>query len=160
MTHRAVVITVSDRVSRGEADDRSGPAAVAALDELGFTVDDVVVVADGVDTVAAALRAAVANDVALVVTTGGTGMAPRDLTPEATSQVIERPAPGLAEAMRAATFGVRPHGMLSRGVAGIAGRTLIVNLPGSVSGVVESLDVVAAALPHAVDLVRSEPTEH
>ncbi len=160
MTHRAVVITVSDRVSRGEADDRSGPAAVAALDELGFTVDDVMVVADGVDTVAAALRAAVANDVALVVTTGGTGMAPRDLTPEATSQVIERPAPGLAEAMRAATFGVRPHGMLSRGVAGIAGRTLIVNLPGSVSGVVESLDVVAAALPHAVDLVRSEPTEH
>ncbi len=160
MTHRAVVITVSDRVSRGEADDRSGPAAVAALDELGFTVDDVMVVADGVDTVAAALRAAVANDVALVVTTGGTGMAPRDLTPEATSQVIERPAPGLSEAMRAATFGVRPHGMLSRGVAGIAGRTLIVNLPGSVSGVVESLDVVAAALPHAVDLVRSEPTEH
>lgn len=160
MTHRAVVITVSDRVSRGEADDRSGPAAVAALDELGFTVDDVMVVADGVDTVAAALRAAVANDVALVVTTGGTGMAPRDLTPEATSQVIERPAPGLAEAMRAATFGVRPHGMLSRGVTGIAGRTLIVNLPGSVSGVVESLDVVAAALPHAVDLVRSEPTEH
>ena len=94
-----------------------------------------------------------------MVTTGGTGFGPRDLTPEATRRVIERPAPGLAEAMRAATFGVNPHGMLSRGVTGIAGRVLIVNLPGSVKGVEESLEVIAAALPHAVGLLADE-TEH
>ena len=106
------------------------------------------------------LRRGVERGYPLVVTTGGTGMAPRDLTPEATRTVIEREAPGLAEAMRAATFGVTPHGMLSRGVCGIAGTTLIVNLPGSVTGVVESLAVVLPALPHALELLRGDPTEH
>jgi molybdenum cofactor synthesis domain-containing protein len=155
---RATVITVSDRVSRGEADDRSGPTAVAALETLGFTVE-LVVVPDGVDEVETALRAAVAG-ANLVVTTGGTGFAPRDLTPEATRRVIEREAPGMAEAMRSATFGSNPHGMLSRGVSGIVGETLIINLPGSVAGVTESLDVVGQALAHAVELLLDRPTEH
>ncbi len=155
---RATVITVSDRVSRGEAEDGSGPAAAAALGALGFAVD-VVVVPDGVDEVENALRVAAAG-VNLVVTTGGTGVAPRDLTPEATRRVIEREAPGLAEAMRSATFGSNPHGMLSRGVSGIVGETLIINLPGSVSGVTESLAIVGPALAHAVELLLDRPTAH
>ena len=156
---RALVVTVSDRVSRGEAEDRSGPAARDALVAAGFDPDGVVV-SDGVDSVASILRRAVESGYPLVVTTGGTGVAQRDLTPEATRSVIEREAPGLAEAMRAATFGVTPHGMLSRGVCGIAGTTLIINLPGSVTGVVESLAVVLPALPHALELLRGDPTEH
>jgi len=156
---KARVITVSDRVSNGEAEDRSGPAAVAALSGLGFEVD-LAVVADGVETVEAALRSACDDGAVLVVTTGGTGMAPRDLTPEGTARVIEREAPGLAEAIRHATFGANPHGMLSRGVAGIAGSTLIINLPGSTSGVEESLEVVGSALRHAIALITGAPTEH
>jgi molybdenum cofactor synthesis domain-containing protein len=156
---RAIVVTVSDRVSAGTAEDTSGPAAREILTELGFEVGDVRVVPDGVDSVSQALDEAIGN-AALVVTTGGTGFGPRDLTPEATSAVIERPAPGLAEAMRAATFGVNPHGMLSRAVAGIAGGTLILNLPGSERGVRESLSVVAPALKHAADLLLSLETDH
>ena len=155
----AVVVTVSDRVSRGEAEDRSGPAAAAALTAIGFNCTTAIT-SDGVSEVEDALHAALLNDPGLIVTTGGTGMAPRDLTPEATDRVIERPAPGLAEAMRADTFGKNPHGMLSRGVCGIRAQTLIVNLPGSVAGVTESLAVLAGALPHAVRLLRSDPTEH
>jgi molybdenum cofactor biosynthesis protein B len=156
---KATVITVSDRVSRGTADDRSGPAAVAALGDLGFEAE-VVVVPDGVESVASALRAAASAGCALIVTTGGTGMSPRDLTPEATRSVIEREAPGLAEAMRHVTFGENPHGMLSRGVCGMVGATLIVNLPGSVRGVEESLAVVAPALRHAVELLSGEESDH
>lgn len=149
---RAVVLTVSDRVSRGDAEDRSGPAAAGVLVDLGFAVD-LQVVPDGAEVVESALRRAAADGAALVVTTGGTGMSPRDVTPEATRRVIEREAPGLSEAMRSATFGSNPHGMLSRGVSGIIGETLIVNLPGSVRGVEESLAVIGPALSHAVDLL-------
>jgi len=155
----ATVITVSDRVSRGEAVDRSGPTAAAAIKELGFAVD-VVVVPDGVESVEGALRDAVATGASLVVTTGGTGMAQRDLTPEATHRVIEREAPGLAEAIRSSTFGSNPHGMLSRGVSGIVAETLIINLPGSVAGVTESLAVVGPALIHAVELLLERPSQH
>lgn len=155
----AAVVTVSDRVSRGEAVDRSGPAAAAALAEWGFDAT-VEVVADGINTVRAALQGHVAAGTPLVVTTGGTGMAPRDLTPEATAGVVERPAPGLAEAMRAVTFGHNPHGMLSRGVAGIAASTLIVNLPGSVRGVEEGLAVIGPALTHGVELLIARPSDH
>lgn len=153
------MVTVSDRVSRGEAQDGSGPAAAARLSESGFDVTTTVV-PDGVESVRGVLERGVREGFDLIVTTGGTGMAPRDLTPEATREVIERDAPGLAEAMRAATFGVNPHGMLSRAVSGISGSTLILNLPGSVNGVRESLEVVLPALPHAVSLIADEPSDH
>ena len=156
---KAAVVTVSDRVSRGEADDRSGPAARDRLIGLGFEVSAVQVVPDGVVPVGDAL-ARLVGTVGLVVTSGGTGFSVRDVTPEATAVVVERPAPGLAEAMRAATFGVNPHGMLSRGVAGIVGTTLIINLPGSVRGVEESLDVIGPALRHAVELLTDARSDH
>ena len=156
---RAGVLTVSDRVSRGQAEDRSGPRAAELMAELGFEVTTRVV-PDGVLPVRDALAVWVDEGYELVVTTGGTGVAPRDHTPEATAAIIEREAPGLAEAIRAATFGVNPHGMLSRGLAGIAGTTLIINLPGSTKGVEESIGVVAPALRHAVDLIADRPTDH
>ncbi len=156
---RAAVITVSDRVSRGEAEDRSGPAVAAALARIGFTDVTIDVVPDGIEPVAAALRRWTAES-PLVVTTGGTGFTPRDLTPEATRLVIEREAPGLAEAMRAVTFGRNPHGMLSRGVCGTVGTSLILNLPGSVKGATESLDAVAPALMHAVELLLAVESDH
>ena len=155
----AAVVTVSDRVSAGSADDRSGPAAIAKLESVGFHVTARRVIPDGVESVAGTLRD-LAGTVDLIVTTGGTGLTPRDLTPEGTRAVIEREAPGLAEAMRAATFGKNPHGMLSRGVAGTVGATLILNLPGSVKGVEESLDVVLSALPHAVELLVHVSSDH
>lgn len=156
---KAAVLTVSDRVSRGEAVDSSGPAAAELLQELGFDVADVHVVADGVDPVSAALKTLV-TEVNLVVTSGGTGFSQRDLTPEATERVIERSAPGLAEAIRAATFGKNPHGMLSRGIAGIVGTSLIVNLPGSERAVRESLAVIGPALWHAVELLVTPDSDH
>ncbi len=155
----AAVLTVSDRVSRGAAEDRSGPQAVAALERLGFLVVARRVVPDGIEPVAAALRE-LARLAHLVVSTGGTGPAPRDLTPEATRLVIEREVPGLPEAMRAATFGRNPHGMLSRGVAGTVGTTLVVNLPGSPRGVEESLAVIGPALRHGVELLIDAATDH
>jgi len=156
---KAAVVTVSDRVSRGEAEDHSGPAAVRMLESFGFATE-LDLVSDGVDIVAAALRRWIDRGVDLIVTTGGTGFSPRDLTPEATGRVIDRVVPGLAEAMRAATFGVNPHGMLSRAIAGIAGSTLVVNLPGSVAGVEESLAVIGPTLTHAVDLLSARPSDH
>jgi molybdenum cofactor synthesis domain-containing protein len=149
---RALVLTVSDRVSRGQAEDGSGPAAARVLAGLGFDVETSLV-PDGIESVSGALQAAVTEGFPLVVTTGGTGLAPRDLTPEATRLVLEREAPGLSEAMRAIGAGANPKAMLSRGVSGVAGSTLIVNLPGSVAGVEESLDALAPVLRHAVDQV-------
>ncbi len=156
---RAAVVTVSDRVSRGETEDGSGPAVVEVLRDLGFEVEPVIVVPDGVDSVRATLQECI-DRVSLVVTTGGTGFSPRDVTPEATQPLLERPAPGLSEAMRATTFGQNPHGMLSRGVAGIAGSTLILNLPGSEKGVRESLSVVGPALRHGVELLIDADSDH
>jgi molybdenum cofactor synthesis domain-containing protein len=147
---RAVVVTASDRAAAGEYADRSGPLLVAGLRELGLAVDDAVVVPDGAP-VERALRDAVAAGVALVVTTGGTGLGPRDRTPEATLAVVERVVPGIAEALRADAVrrGVAA-GVLSRGVAGVTGGTLVVNVAGSTGAVRDALEVLAGVLPHAL----------
>ena len=129
------------------------------LEEHGFRVVERRVITDGADPVAEAI-ADLAPGTDLVVTTGGTGLGPRDLTPEGTAMVIEREAPGLAEAMRAVTFGKNPHGMLSRGLAGTVGNTLVINLPGSPRGVEESLDVILPSLDHGIALLVNEPTDH
>lgn len=145
----AKVITVSDGVVDGVREDRSGAAVAERLAAVGFDVLDRTVTPDGRTEVADALRRATAGFTGLVVTTGGTGFGPRDLTPEGTRLVIEREAPGLAEAMRL----VNPLGRLSRAVAGSVGRCLVLNLPGSTSGAVECLDAVLDVVPHALDLL-------
>ena len=151
---RAKVLTVSDGVADGTRDDKSGRALVERLTAAGYDVVDHQVTADGVDAVAAALRELTAAFAGLVVTTGGTGFGPRDLTPEGTSAVLEREAPGLAETMRiASNAGGRTFGMLSRGVCGTVGTALVCNLPGSSGGAVECLDAVLDAVPHILDLL-------
>jgi molybdenum cofactor synthesis domain-containing protein len=151
---RAKVLTVSDGVVDGTREDRSGDALAARLAEAGYEVVERRAVADGVDSVAAALRELCAGFNGVVVTTGGTGFGPRDLTPEGTRAVLEREAPGLAEAIRTASNGSgRGFGMLTRGVSGTVGDAIVVNLPGSSSGAVESLDTVLPVLPHALDLM-------
>lgn len=150
----AAVLTVSDRGSRGERPDGSGPAVAELLAENGFDVVDRAIVPDGVGPVASALRGYVARDVALVVTTGGTGFSPRDLTPEATLEVAERLCPGIPEAMRAVSLAKTPHGCLSREVSGICGRTLIVNVPGSPRAAVENLSAVVGAVSHGLAMLR------
>ena len=148
------MLTVSDGVADGTRDDKSGDALVERLDDRGLRGRRPPVTADGVDAVAAALRDLAAGFAGLVVTTGGTGFGPRDLTPEGTQAVIEREAPGLAEAMRTASnAGGRTFGMLSRGVCGTVGEALVCNLPGSSGGAVECLEAVLAAVPHALDLL-------
>ena len=154
MTRRARVITVSTRAAAGVYSDTSGPTVVSGLAALGLEVDGPLVVPDGPQLLDA-LREAVAEDLDLVVTTGGTGHAPTDRTPEMTRAVIDRESPGLAEAVRA--FGVAsgvPTAVLSRGIAGIAGSTLIVNLPGSTGGARDGVAALAPVIGHAIDQVR------
>jgi molybdenum cofactor biosynthesis protein B len=151
---RAVVVTVSDRSSAGERPDRSGPLAAQLLAELGFDVGPVVVVPDEVAEVEAALTAAVRAGADLVVTTGGTGIAPRDVTPEATARVLDTVVPGIAEAIRAYSREAVPTSALSRGTAGVSGRTLLVNLPGSPGGVRDGVAVLATVVGHALAQLR------
>ena len=154
MSRRARVITISTRAAAGTWEDTSGPIIVSGLTDLGLQVDGPIVIPDG-EQVEAELRRAVEEDLDLVMTTGGTGHTPRDLTPEFTRRVIERESPGLAEAIRA--YGVVkgvPTAVLSRGIAGIAGGTLIVNLPGSSGGARDGVAALAPVLLHAIDQVR------
>lgn len=158
---RVGVITVSDGVFQGQRDDESGRAVRDVVTQAG---DDVVVhrvVPDEMDEIEAVVVELVDTlDVDLVLTTGGTGLAPRDVTPEATRRVIDREAPGIAEAMRYYSLAKSPRAMLSRAIAGVRRNTLIVNLPGSVRGVKECLDAIYAQLPHAVSLIRQAPVDH
>lgn len=146
----ACVLTVSDRAANGTYVDRSGPAASQALQELGFQVDEIRVVPDG-GSVSSQLRAWIESGVPLVITTGGTGLSSRDLTPEQTASVIDRLVPGIAERVRAYSVDRVPAAALSRGIAGTAGMTLIVNLPGSVGGVNDGIAALADVLGHAID---------
>jgi molybdopterin adenylyltransferase len=152
----AKVLTVSDGVIHGTREDKSGAALVECLTRHDFSVVDQRVVADGVESVAEALTSMAEDFAGVIVSTGGTGFTPRDLTPEGTKLVIEREAPGLAEAMRL----ISPLGRLSRGVAGIRGLCVILNTPGSPKGCVEQLEAVIDILPHALRLLAETPTDH
>ena len=157
---RAVVITVSDACSRGEREDASGAALVQLLDELGAEIVETKILSDDLDPLVQTLTEyAQRDDVNLIITTGGTGLGPRDNTPEATKQVIEREAPGIAEAIRVESLKATPMAMLSRGVCGVRSGTLIINLAGSPKAVRESFSVIAPVLSHALDLLAGK-TKH
>ena len=161
MIARAAVITVSDKGYAGDREDVSGPLLVEALEALGIKVIGTLVLPDEKDRLAQAMiEWADEKGVDLIATTGGTGPAPRDWTPEATRAVIEREMPGLAEALRADGYRKTPLAILSRGVAGIRGRCLIINLPGSPRAVREGMETLAPVLPHALQMVRGEDLEH
>lgn len=158
--YTAAVLTVSDRSFRGERPDEAGPLAASLLEEAGYRVTQVLVVPDEQPDIEAALiRLADEAQAALVVTTGGTGFSPRDVTPEATAAVCERMAPGIPEAMRAASLAITPRAMLSRAAAGIRGGTLIVNLPGSPKAVRENLEAVLPTLEHGLKMLRGGPAD-
>ena len=158
MSIRFGILTLSDRSAIGERPDASGPALADLVRAQGWPVAKQAILPDDESTIRTALiEWADSGDVDIILTTGGTGFAPRDITPEATRAVIERDAPGLAETMRAESLKKTPHAMLSRAVAGIRGRTLIVNLPGSPKGALENMQTILPVLPHAVQLLTGDP---
>jgi molybdenum cofactor synthesis domain-containing protein len=157
--HTAAVVTVTDTAAAGDSEDVSGGVAAGDLESLGFNVVSTTVIPDGVASVSAELIR-LAEEVSLIVTTGGTGLSPRDVTPEGTRAVLDRDIPGLSEAMRADTFSRIPFGMLSRGVSGLRGTCVIVNLPGSPKAVSEGLAVIGPVLTHAVEVASGEFGRH
>jgi molybdenum cofactor synthesis domain-containing protein len=158
MNLRFGILTSSDRSARGERPDLSGPALAELVTDQGWTVVRTKILPDDLAALSETLSAwADGDDLDIILTTGGTGFAPRDVTPEATRAVIEREAPGLVEAMRQESLKVTPHAMLSRSVAGIRGKVLIINLPGSPKAAVENLQVIIPVLAHAVELLRDYP---
>jgi len=158
MKIRVGILTVSDRSSRGEREDESGPTIHRlVLEHLDADIAAVGIVPDEIDAIAELLiEWSDELKLDLILTTGGTGLSPRDLTPEATLRVIDREAPGFSEAMRMDGFKKTPHALLSRGISGIRGRTLIINLPGSPKGVSEGLGLILPSLPHAIEILRGE----
>jgi molybdopterin adenylyltransferase len=155
---RCAILTISDRSSQGLREDLSGPALREHVSALGWSIKKMHILADDLSVIQTTLMEICDQDeIDLLLTTGGTGCAPRDVTPEATQSVIERATPGLAEVMRLESCKINPHAMLSRGVAGIRKNTLIVNLPGSPKAAVENLMVIEKTLPHAISLIRSDP---
>jgi molybdopterin adenylyltransferase len=159
MKYKAIVITVSDKGSRGERVDTSGPALAAILRE-GYDVDDIVMVPDEAELIAAAIKREIDNNnVDLVVTTGGTGVSKRDVTPEATHMVIHRDLPGFAEIMRSESYKITPHGIISRGICGIRNESIIINLPGSEKAATENLGFVLRAIPHALSKIKGDPAD-
>ena len=158
MTIRFGILTLSDRSSRGEREDSSGPALARLIQTENWSVAKRALLPDNESAIREILiQWADSGEVDVILTTGGTGFSPRDVTPEATRAIIDREAPGLAEAMRAASLKITPHAMLSRIVTGIRKRTLIINLPGSPKGAVENLQVVLPVLPHAIQLLQEDP---
>lgn len=159
MSHlRIGILTISDRSSSGQRTDSSGPALSQRISQLEWEVSISDIVPDDINRIAEMLSQWSDQEKAdVILTTGGTGFSPRDVTPEATLRVIDRNAPGLAEAMRAQSLLITPHAMLSRGVTGIRKRTLIINLPGSPKGALENLEIVIPILPHAVELIQENP---
>jgi molybdenum cofactor synthesis domain-containing protein len=157
---RAAILTISDRGAKGERADKSGPALKTILEEAGFSIVLLEILADDQQLIERRLRElADESCLDLVVTTGGTGVSPGDVTPEATLAVIDRQVPGIAEAMRIASLAKTPHAMLSRAVVGIRHQTLIVNLPGSIKGARENIEVLLPALDHAVEKIQGDPGE-
>ncbi len=157
---RVGILTVSDRSSAGSRSDASGPALESRLAGAGLTVSISAVVPDEVQRIREVLiQWADMEALDLILTTGGTGVSPRDVTPEATTEVLTRLIPGMAEVMRAVSMAKTPHAMISRAVAGVRGRTLIINLPGSPKGAIENLEAVLPAIPHAIAKIQGDPSD-